>query len=157
MQSTRHPMLQRLDALVGEWEIEVTIDGQTMASSRTSFRWMDGEPFLIQRSGGGSGLQHHDNEWVENAPDGMTMVIGPDDTHERYSALYADTRGVFRVYQMSLNDGVWKLWREAPGFSQRFTGRISNDGNTIESTWEASEDGDTWDVDFNLKYRKIPE
>jgi hypothetical protein len=25
-----------------------------------------------------------------------------------------DSRGVARVYQMSLEGGIWKLWREAP-------------------------------------------
>ncbi len=28
---------------------------------------------------------------------------------------YYDSHGVARIYQMSLNDGVWKLWREASG------------------------------------------
>ena len=27
---------------------------------------------------------------------------------------YYDSRGVARVYQMSLEGGIWKLWREAP-------------------------------------------
>jgi len=27
------------------------------------------------------------------------------------------------MYQMSLDDGVWKLWREAPGFWRRW-GRV---------------------------------
>ena len=26
-----------------------------------------------------------------------------------------DSRGVARVYQMSLEGGIWKLWREHPG------------------------------------------
>jgi hypothetical protein len=45
--------------------------------------------------------------------------------------LYADSRGVFRVYQMSLFDGVWKLTRQASGFSQRFVGAWNADGRTI--------------------------
>lgn len=155
MQSIRHPLLEALDILVGDWELEATIDGQTMASGRTSFRWMEGEPFLIQRTGGDPNGRHAESEWVGNAPDGMTMIIGPDDAHQRYSALYADTRGVYRVYQMSLSDGVWSLWREAPGFSQRFSGRFSSDGNTLEAMWEASKDGESWAIDFNLTYRRL--
>jgi hypothetical protein len=33
-------------------------------------------------------------------------------------------RGTARICQMSLNDGVWKLWRQAPGFWQRYTGGV---------------------------------
>lgn len=157
MQCTRHPLLEELDLLVGDWELEATIDGQTMASGQTSFRWMEGQPFLIQRTSGSGADRQADSEWAENAPDSMTMIIGLDDTHQRYSALYADTRGVCRVYQMSLSDGVWRLWRDASGFSQRFSGRFSPDRNTIDSTWEASEDGATWAIDFSLTYRRIAE
>ena len=69
--------------------------------------------------------------------------------------LYADARGVFRVYQMSFADGVWKIWRYAPGFYQRFTGNLSADGNTITAQWEGSSDGSTWRPDFDVTYRKV--
>ena len=47
---------------------------------------------------------------------------------------------------MSFEDGVWKLWRDEPDFSpldfaQRYTG-ISSD------------DGKTWEHDFDLTYIK---
>jgi hypothetical protein len=38
--------------------------------------------------------------------------------------LYFDSRSVSRIYQMSLSAGVWKLWREAPSFAQRFEGTL---------------------------------
>lgn len=53
----------------------------------------------------------------------------------------ADACGVFRVDQMSLNDGIWKLWRDAPGFSQRFIGTFSDDDDTINGYWEISDGG----------------
>jgi hypothetical protein len=31
---------------------------------------------------------------------------------ETSSQHYYDSRGVARIYQMSLNDGGWKLWRD---------------------------------------------
>jgi hypothetical protein len=62
----------------------------------------------------------------------MRAVIGGTHYRERdFYMLYADARGVFRVYRMSLSDGVWKIGRDAPGFFQRFTGTFSADGNTI--------------------------
>jgi hypothetical protein len=56
---------------------------------------------------------------------------------------------------MSLNDGVWKLWRTAPGFSQRFSGTIAADGRTIQGAWEKSRDGAAWQHDFRLTYTKV--
>jgi hypothetical protein len=78
-----------------------------------------------------------------------------DDTSEQFTMLYADSRNVFRVYQMSLSDGIWKLWRDAPGFSQRFTGTFNDDGDVIEGTWEHSADGENWEVDFDETYTRV--
>jgi hypothetical protein len=69
--------------------------------------------------------------------------------------LYADSRSVFRVYQMSLSGGVWKIWRDSPQFYQRFTGTFSDDGNTITGQYEFSSDGTNWATDFDLTYRKV--
>lgn len=58
--------------------------------------------------------------------------MGLDDSRGQFTQLYADARGVYRVYQNSFQDGFWKVWRDAPpGFSQRFTGTFSDDGNMI--------------------------
>jgi hypothetical protein len=59
------------------------------------------------------------------------------------------------VYQMSLDGGVWKVWREAPQFWQRYTGVISADGTTINGAWEGSADGQEWKHDFGLTYIKV--
>ena len=75
---------------------------------------------------------------------------------ERCSQHYYDSRGVARVYGMSLSDRVWKIWRSDPDFSQRFTGQVSEDGATILATWEKSEDGENWQHDFDLTYTKVP-
>ena len=56
---------------------------------------------------------------------------------------------------MSLEDGHWEIWREAPRFHQRFTGDFQDDGRTIKGRWEASEDGSTWEYDFDVTYSKI--
>jgi hypothetical protein len=36
----------------------------------------------------------------------VTTIIGLDDASETFTQLYTDTRGVYRVYQMSLDGGV---------------------------------------------------
>jgi hypothetical protein len=80
---------------------------------------------------------------------------GCDAANGTYYQLYSDERGVCRVYEMSIGDGQWKLWREGEPFPQRFTATISDDGNTISGRWEKALDGRTWETDFDLTYRKI--
>jgi hypothetical protein len=81
-------------------------------------------------------------------------VIGLGASAETFLQHYYDSRGVARVYQMSLNDGVWLLWREAPGFWQRYQGVFSDDGRTIKGAWEGSPNGSRWKHDFELTYIK---
>ena len=137
---------QRLEALVGEWTMEAKPpDGPPWpGSARVTFEWLEGAPLLIER-------WHID---MPEAPDGIA-VIGCDGMTGTYYQLYTDERDVQRVYEMSLEGGVWKLWRKGPPFSQRFTGTFSDDGKKIAGRWEIAEDGTTWEPDFDLIYTKV--
>ena len=148
-----NPVLRRLDALVGEWEMQASVGGQSMGTARTVFEWIEGGAFLVQRADD-EPSEDTPPEWQANSPLPAVTVIGLDDSSEQFSMLYADARGVLRVYQMTLSDGVWKIWRNAPGFYQRFTGTFSDDGNTIAARWEGSRDGSAWEPDFDVTYRK---
>ena len=82
-------------------------------------------------------------------------VMGLDDTTLRVTQLYADDRGVFRIYRGSMTDDEWRLERAAPGFDQRFVGAFRDDGRIIECRWELSvPDRTTWELDFQITYRK---
>ena len=69
--------------------------------------------------------------------------------------LYSDSRGVARVYAMSLGEGVWKLWRDDPSFPPRFTGTFSADGRTITGRWEKSSDGASRELDFDGTFTRV--
>ena len=63
---------------------------------------------------------------------------------------------------MSVEEGVWKLWRDEPDFSrldfsQRFTGTFCADGREIVGRWEICHDGTTWEHDFDLSYARAKE
>ena len=154
--NTTNPILKRLDALVGEWEMRAVIGGHSLSGARSEFEWLEGGAFLRQH-------QHLEGQAAASviagraleSPFPNTAIIGLDDSDETFYMLYADARGVFRVYRMSLSDGVWKIWRDAPGFFQRFTGTFSADGNTITACWEGSSDGSNWKHDFDLTYEKV--
>jgi hypothetical protein len=83
-----------------------------------------------------------------------TLIISRDDASEVYTVLHYDSRGVSRVYEMTFDDGAWKIWRNAPGFSQRFTGTLADDGRSIRASWEKSPDGSDWEHDFDLLYTR---
>lgn len=146
---------QRLEPLLGEWEMHASIEGNPVGGqARTVFEWAEDGAFLRQHADGWTD-ESTPKEWRENSPLPVTALIGLDDTNETYYQLYADARGVFRVYQMAFEDGTWKLWRNAPGFCQRFTGTFSDDGNTINGRWDSSPDGSAWEPDFELTYTRL--
>ena len=140
-----NPALSPLNILVGEWEMEASIGERSLGGGRTVFSWLEGGAFLVQRSE------------VEQAEfPTATILIGRDDSSEEYVMLYYNSREVSRVYRMSFSeDGVWKMWREAPGFFQRFSGTISPDGKTITAQWERSSNGIFWEEDFDLIYTRV--
>jgi hypothetical protein len=45
------------------------------------------------------------------------------------------------------------VWRDAPGFFQRFNATFT-DAETIDGRWESSSDGSTWEPDFDMTYSK---
>jgi hypothetical protein len=142
----RDPALDRLDAVVGDWELEAVPPGGPPweGEARASFEWMKGRLFLVERS----------TIAIPEFPDGIS-IIGAGEEPETFRQYYFDSRGVHRIYEMTLEDGVWKLWRDSPDpFPQRFTGTFEDDGRTIAGRWEKAEHGSTWSTDFDLTYRK---
>jgi hypothetical protein len=137
--------LKPLDVLVGTWDISAPnpLDPTQLAHGTVSYDWLSGGRYLIERSS----ADHPD------FPDSIA-IIGYDETTGNFKQHYFDSRGVERIYGMSLIDNVWKLWRDDPEFAQRFTGTISNDGKTITSSWEKSEAGSDWEHDFDLTYTR---
>jgi hypothetical protein len=146
-QLTAEKALHRLEPLVGEWAIEAkwAATGELWpGGGRMTFEWFDSRAHLVQRATVG----HPD------APNNVS-IIGCDATSGAYFQLYSDERGVSRVYQMSIGNGEWRLWRNGEPFSQRFTAIFSDDGNTITGVWEIAEDGANFAPDFEVVLRKI--
>jgi hypothetical protein len=152
---SRADALARLDAFVGDWVMEVRFPGDEQPPmtgdapvARSRFEWTLDRQFLLQR-----------NEIsVQGVPDSLSIVSVDPETGG-YLQHYYDSRGVVRLYAMTLADGVWTLTRESPDFSpldfrQRYIGTFSQDGNTISGAWETDADGAGWKHDFDLTYRR---
>src|SRR5262245_53429805 len=111
----RDPTLDAFDVLIGTWATEAVhtaVDG--MVEGSVTFEWLEGGHFLLMHS-------HADHELF---PDGIS-VIGPPETGDGLVLEYFDSRGIRRTYGVSLADRVWRMWRDAPGFDQRFSASVA--------------------------------
>ncbi len=138
--------MRELEPLVGEWEMEARPPGGEPGpgEARVVFEWIEDGLFLRE-------------SWqieMPEAPDGVA-IIGWDRSRNAYTQLYTDERGVHRIYEMSFADGEWRMWREDDDpFPQRFSGRLSEDGETITGRFEKLEEG-AWGTDFDVTYRRV--
>jgi hypothetical protein len=145
-QPTAEQALRKLDPLIGEWELEaIPPNGEPWpGEARAVFEWHDSGAHLIERS----------TIELPEAPDAIA-IMGCDAANGTYYQLYSDDRGVCRVYEMSIGDGEWRLWREGDPFAQRFTGRFEDGGDTIAGRWEKAGTGGDYETDFDLIFRRV--
>jgi hypothetical protein len=144
-----NPALKELEILVGDWNMELSNASFLPSSSATmtghvSVEWVESGAFLVMHMG----------NKPPNTPDAI-WLISRDASTPNYTVLYYDARKVSRVYAMSFSEGTWKMWRNSPDFSQRFEGKVRDDGNTITAYWEKSSNGSTWEHDFDVTYTKV--
>ena len=145
-QQSEGGLLASLGVLIGQWDMVAQFPSAvgSDAIGTTVFEWTLNEKFVTQR-----GTVHH-----PDAPD-VFALIGLNATGDRFTQHYFDSRGVHhdtphdRVDTPSRTPDFTRL-----DFAQRFTGVISEDGQTIEGHWETRHDS-IWDHDFIVHFRKI--
>jgi hypothetical protein len=140
--TARDPALEPFAALIGTWDTEAThpmVDD--VVTGTVTFEWLVGGHFVVQRS-------HSDHDLF---PDGLA-VIGAPETGEGLVMEYFDSRGVRRTYGVSLDDGVLRIWRDAPGFDQRLTAKIAPD--SFEMLAQVAETPGDWRDDLKETYRR---
>lgn len=152
--------LTLLNRFVGTWTTEATHPAMpgTIVRGTAILEWLEGERFLIQRSS----TDHPD------FPDSIAIIGDTDSDRvkagarsvESSAATYAlhmhyyDSRGVFRDYAARVDDAALYFERLAPGFSQRYTGKLVDGGNTIDGLWHSCEDERSWHDDLKIVYRR---
>ncbi|MDP2713160.1 MAG: hypothetical protein Q8O56_18265 [Solirubrobacteraceae bacterium] len=138
----RDPALEPFDALIGTWGTEAThpeFDG--VVPGVVTYEWLEGRRFVILRS-------RHEHELFPDA----VCVIGPRETGDGLVMEYFDSRGVRRTYDTSLEDGVLRIWREAPGFDQRLAAAIHPDA--FEAVYQLATIPGEWKDDLKVIYRR---
>ena len=151
----RHPMMQYLAPLIGRWTTAAThpMLPDIVIPGESSFEWLAGEHFLIWHS-------HMDHPEI---PDSIS-IVGFDNadnpetvgiSSEPGAIHYFDSRGVFRRSRFEAEPGVFRFWREHPGFSQRATCRFSDAGNSFVATGELCRDDVNWEPDVEVTGKRL--
>ncbi len=140
-----NPALKKLEILIGDWEISGSHPLiPNPITGKINFSWFNGKSFLIMST-----------DFNQSGPPNSTAIIGSDDKAEKLSMLYFDERGVSRIYEVKFDNNILKMERNFPGFSQRFTGILKNNENTIEGAWELCENDINWKKDLEIIYTRI--
>ena len=138
----RDPALEPFDALIGTWATEAThrlVDA--VVPGTVTFEWLEGGHFVVQRS-------RNDHDLFPDA----ICVIGAPETGDGLVMEYFDSRGVRRTYGVSFDDGVLRLWRDCPGFDQRFSARPAPGGFT--GVHQLAQAPGEWIDDLTVTYRR---
>jgi hypothetical protein len=157
---TAEKSLKHLNRLVGTWTTEATHPAMpgVVVHGTVLIEWLEGERFLIHRAR----TDHPDfpdsisviGLVDRDRVDGQSGKVPAADAESGLRMHYFDSRGVFRVYEVGMDDEAWRCWRDAPGFSQRFAGVFTDGGNTISGTWQLCDDDAHWADDLRITYRR---
>ncbi|HYU92885.1 MAG TPA: DUF1579 family protein [Actinomycetota bacterium] len=144
--ATPGPEQRRLDAFIGRWITE----GQTLGGSEAPtaeivssdvYEWMPGGFFVC----------HTVHGRIGNAEASGTEIIGYDPSSESYRAYYFDNQGNVSEHKLTFHDGVW-MWQ---GETTRATAVFSEDGKTLPTRHERSDDSVNWVPSMDVKLTKI--
>jgi hypothetical protein len=89
--------------------------------------------------------------WTYDHPDFPDAIAMLDERTYHYF----DTRGVTRVFDLTIDDSGWAMIRRDEDFWQRSAGRFHGT-DAIDGTGENSLDaGHTWQHDFSMSYARV--
>jgi hypothetical protein len=131
--------------LIGEWTTETThpaLPG-VVAKGRERFEWVSGQRFLTQYS---------ENDHPD-IPDSLS-VIGVMEGDCDLSMQYFDSRGANRRWGIAFDGREVRIWRDAPGFAQRITMKLSADREVLEGVWQLDQNDEGYKDDLAITYRR---
>jgi hypothetical protein len=112
------------DRLVGTWKVSGEIEGET------SWEWMDGGFFLIQR--GWTRRERVDQTYMQII--GHDRMPGSEPAEAISGRLYTN-HGDTLAYACELEGDTMTIWMDEKGSPAVYTGTFNADGNAIEGEW----------------------
>jgi hypothetical protein len=140
--AARNPALAPFEALIGTWTTEARhrlVDA--VVTGWVTFEWLAGGHYVVQRS-------HNDHE---SFPDAIS-VIGAPEQGDGLVMEYFDSRGVRRTYGIAIEDGELRVWRDEPGFAQRFRATLGRE--SFEGLGQLATTPGAWQDDIRVTYRR---
>jgi hypothetical protein len=125
-ENTPDPRLRALDALIGEW----TITGE--AQGQSSYEWMDGGFFLLQRGT----LKHGDrtNQFLEVI--GFERGFEATGPAEEITSRVYTTTGDTLDYVYEADAESVTIWGGAKGSPAAYRGRWEQAGEVLRGAWQ---------------------
>ncbi|MFN8528561.1 MAG: hypothetical protein U0670_08115 [Anaerolineae bacterium] len=117
---TPNPDLKAFERLIGTWKVEGGVQGQT------SYEWMEGGFFLIQR------FELVDVKGIEII--GHEQKFGEGISAEIKSRFYG-YRGETFDYVYEMDGNTLTIWGGEKGSPAYYKGSFSADGNTLSGDW----------------------
>ena len=132
-----------LDILVGFWSTTIKMlgsdDDDAVVYADDVYRWMAGNRFLL-----------HDLHAVLKTGEITGLeIISPTERPGIFATRSYNSIGTILDAQMSLKEGVW----ESVSHTQRFKGRIAEDGQSVNGQWEPLQSG-RWEPWMQIELRK---
>jgi Protein of unknown function (DUF1579) len=127
------PALERLDVMVGRWEVNGRELGSGAAvHGQVEFEWLDGGFYLVQRV---------ETEYGGRRVTGAEYIGYDGDNRNLKSYFFSNDGpgpfgGVALEYVWEIADDGLTIWSGFEGSPARFSGTFSDDRNTISGRWE---------------------
>ena len=118
------PDLKSLDRLVGSWEISGGAQG------KTTYEWMEGGFFLIQRVD----LEQHGQKIKGIEIIGHERPFGAEPSEEIRSRFYSNT-GDTIDYVYELEGDTLTIWGGEKGSPAYYRGTFSDEGDSLSGAW----------------------
>jgi Protein of unknown function (DUF1579) len=142
----RVPEFDFLNSLIGKWMTvgeTIPTDGAPGLGIHASdiYEWVPGGFFVVHTAYGSIG----------DSDVGGIEMIGYDAEVGRFRTYFFDSQGVVSNQDLTIHDGTW-TWS---GAHARATGVLGDDGRTMPTLHEWSDDGVNWHPSMNVTLRKI--
>jgi len=146
LKPTLGPEHSRLDVFVGQWTAQGRTEAGTTGASEKmthqhTYEWLPGGFHILHRWAGHVGT--HESNGIE--------IIGYDAGADAYEVHFFDSEGWARIYQARARDRVWTF----TGTRERCSIVFENNGGTMLTHWDRSQDGITWQPLCDVKASKI--